>query len=161
MFKKIFLTFLSLGFTYLTLAQSDDSELFYFRAIEDKISPEVLSGVPVSSHFFGDAIAKKLEVLRQDYVRVLPGTALQPAPSSVVDKPAIYYSVKKLEKYYKKAVKKGEIVKNEAAKELEDVIDIAIFIRKQSTGKLELELDRLNDVSQIKSIYSERVEITL
>ncbi len=159
--KSLFAMTILFGMLTPSFAQPTEADYFYFRKIEDKVSPEVLESISVRSHYMGDNVGKKLDLIRDSYTRVVEGGGIQPTPTTYIDKPAIYYSVKKLEKYYKKAVKSGFLDKDEAASQFEEILDIAIFIRNQPTADFEIALENIKEDDEIVTVYTQLVSLSL
>lgn len=135
---------------------------FTFRYIEQELKELETSPELVDDHYLGFDIAKKMQLLRETYTYEEPPTATNPAPRTVVEKPAIYYSVKKIDKHFKKALRKDEITEDEARKQLDNILNIALNIRYQETGKLEEILwDIKRDEEEIVKLYTDRVTLEL
>lgn len=157
--KRVFLLFgLFLGICRVTLAQ-EQPETFSFNFLEDRLDASGISEATISNHYLGVDIAKKLELLKSTYTWKEEGTPNSPTSKTIVEKPAIYYSVKKLDKYYKKAIKKGEISEEEARNEFTKALDIALFIRYQETAAFESTLRQLKEESDIALLYTKKVKL--
>jgi hypothetical protein len=106
------------------------------------------------THFLGDQIAKKIYILEDLYSYTEPISPGNSATKTLYRKPVIYFSVKKIEKYLKKSLKKGEITMEDATARFNRVLDIAINIKNKNTDKLEEALNSANDASDLLLIYS-------
>ena len=60
----------------------------------------------ISQNYLGQKIAEKLYVLQELYTYTEEPTPTDPAVKTIINKPSIYYSLKKLNRHYKKMVKK-------------------------------------------------------
>jgi hypothetical protein len=89
------------------------------------------------THALGSEVARKMLLLQETYTYMERGTLMAPGDKTIVKKPDIYYSVKKLNNYYKKAVKKGTIDEKQAAKNLTSAVDKSYSIFYEDTKKFE------------------------
>lgn len=154
--------FLLLGFVIgicFTNAAQEGGEVFSFVFLEDKLDDSSLNGSSIPNHYLGDDIAKKLELIKNTYTWKEEGTPNSPTSKTIVEKPAIYYSLKKLDKYYKKAIKSGSITEEEARDEFTKALDIALFIRYQETAAFESKLRELKEESDIALLYTKKVKL--
>jgi len=143
--------------SYSGIAQ--DADVFSFNFIEDKIDDSSVDMGSLSDHYLGLDIAKKLQLIKDSYTWKEEGTPNSPTMKTVVEKPAIYYSLKKLDKYYKKAISKGEISEADAKDEFVKALDIALFIRYQETEAFESKLRELKEDSDIALLYTKKVKL--
>lgn len=126
---------------------------FTFDYYEDKLdASEVFEG-DLRKHPFGRAYSEKMLLLSQAYTYQEEPTPLNPAPALNIEKLAIYNSVKKLNAYYKKSAKKGNMGEGEAKEKLQKVLDIALCIRYQDTIKFEEALNKAKGTEAIAAIY--------
>lgn len=137
----------------------ESQETFSFSFIEDKLDDSSVDLATVGGHYLGSDIAIKLELLKGSYTWKEEGTPNSPTSKTVVEKPAIYYSLKKLDKYYKQAIKKGEVTEDEAKDEFIKALDIALFIRYQETAAFETKLRELKEESDIALLFTEKVKL--
>jgi len=89
------------------------------------------------NHVLGSNVARKMLLLQETYTYVERGTLTAPGDKTIVKKGDIYYAVKKLNVYYKKAVKIGTIDPKEAAAKLTAVIDKSYSMFYEDTKKFE------------------------
>lgn len=146
-------------FSFISFGQSADEDIFYFNFMEDKLDDSQVNEEYLSKHPFGIEVAKKLELLKDSYTWREEGTATMPVERTVVEKPAIYYSIKKLSNHYKKAVKKGQIDEETAKQELISAIEVCLFIRFQQTSEFEDKLRELKSTDDIAALYTKKVKI--
>lgn len=149
-----------LGICSTSFSQSGELDSFYFRAMEEKLNASDVDPSYIRNHFLGEKIAKKMFLVKEGYTWVEEGSATSPTSKTYIDKPAIYNSIRKLEKYYKKGIKSGNISKNQATIEFGKILDIVIYIRNQETEKFEAVLDDLKEENQIASLFTEKVELS-
>jgi len=141
---------------YFASAQDE----FRFRYMESKLDESSINPDKLRGHFLGDAIAKKLYLLKENYTYLEEASSVTAtAARLIIDKPAIYNNIKKLEKYYKKGIKKGNIEESKAKEEFADILDIALFIRNQQTIAFEERLDSVNDTEEVVAIFTEKVKL--
>ncbi len=105
------------------------------------------------SHFLGDEIANKTFLLKKIYTHIEKGTPMSPVDKVIVKKPVIYYSVRKLDRYFKKELRKGRIEEAEARKKFNEVLDICISIYDQDTDEFEEYLRKRRKPEQILEAY--------
>lgn len=158
---KYLLSLFMVSYGFVGLGQ-DLQASFTFRYIQQELKEMETSPELVDDHELGFDIAKKLQLLRETYTYEEPPTATNPTPRTVVEKPAIYYSVKKIDKHFKKAIKKGEITEDEARKQLDNILNIALNIRYQETAKFEEVLwDLKREEEEIVKLYANRVTLEM
>ncbi len=121
---------------------------------------EVQSSDEVKTHFLGNEVAMKMQLLAESYTYKvedeITGTA-----KITVEKPSIYNSVKKTERYLKKGLKKGNITQEEAKLQFDTILNIALNIRYQDTQQLEEVLWDIKDPDQIASLYTSKVKLEM
>jgi hypothetical protein len=79
-------------------------------------------------HFLGGELTAKWNAFNQNYTHVY-SVSIGPSTSSAeIVKPAVYNAVNKVNAYYKKAVRKGLISKEEAIRKLSHIFDCANVI---------------------------------
>lgn len=151
--KKFCTTIILLGTVLLTNAQNSDNT-FEFRSEYDKTD---ISNISASSHYLGPNIGKKIALLEQSYTWQEEPTPTSPSIKTVVEKPTIFFHIKKIEKYYKKSVKKGQMSMEDASSSFEKILDIAIQVRYQETVEFENYLQSVKSPEQVVSIFTEKV----
>ncbi len=82
------------------------------------------------------------------------GSATSPNDKLMVSKPIIYYSLKKLNSYYRKQIKKGLIEPAEAYRKLGSYFDIGFAIYAQDTNHLENALKDTKKPDQIDAVFA-------
>jgi len=106
------------------------------------------------THFLGDQVAKKMYIFEDLYSYTEPIAPGNPATKTLYRKPLVYFSVKKIEKYLKKGVKKGELTMDDATAKFNKVLDIVINIKNKNTDKFEESLQSADNASDLLLIYS-------
>jgi hypothetical protein len=121
---------------------------------EKNIAPELYG-----THFLGDEIAKKMYLLDKTYVfetELAPGN---PATTTTIRKPLIYKSVKKIEAYLKKSLRKKELSTAQATDQFNKVLEVAINIIYQGTDSFENQLRILENPADLLDLYTKRVHL--
>ena len=136
------------------VAGARGQEYFTFsNNLSDTVQIPVVQDL-IGSHYLGEEMAVKYYRLREIYTYEETGTAAKPVHQTVVNKPTIYYSLKKLNSHYKKQLKKGEIDSNQAVKQLGWYFDVGFAIFSQDTGDLEKALRQAKNPDEIASIFA-------
>ncbi|MDP4189695.1 MAG: hypothetical protein Q8907_09790 [Bacteroidota bacterium] len=155
--KKALLFFAFVALTMVVKSQDTvENQTFTFYRTSAN-STEQIDASSLNSHYFGQDIAEKLYLVKQNYTFVEAATLTSPGDKTIIRKPAIYNSVKKLEKYYKNAVKDGLISKEEGHDKLAKFLDITILIANQGTTDFESALKKAKKPEQIEHVFSEVV----
>jgi predicted DNA-binding protein (UPF0278 family) len=76
---------------------------------------------------------------------------------TMVNKPTIYYSMKKLNNHYKKQLRKGAIDSSSAVEELGWYFDIAFAIYEQDTSEFEDALKKAKKPDKIAELFAQVV----
>ena len=105
--------------------------------------------------YFGDRIARKMLLVEKTYTYVEKGTPMSPSDKTVVQKPTIFYSIKKVSKYYKKEVKKNRMTMAEASDKLNRDLNIGYAIFSQDTDKFEAYLRNLKKPADIAKAFDD------
>ena len=143
-------------FTLFNYAEAQDK--FEFRYTQEE-QVKVQLPYEVRSHFLGDEIAEKFQLLKESYT-TLEINSIAKTENMVVEKSSIFYSCKKVSKYLKQGVKKGEISIDEARKQMSDILTIALNIRYQETSQIEKILWDINkNPEQVLAFYQEKVTL--
>lgn len=92
-------------------------------------------------HDFGQRVAWLKSLINKYYVTkedVIPG---DPMMRTIVLKPNVYYTIRKIEKHLKKEVKNGDISTEEASSEMEHILEVALsVIDTEEVGSFEIAL---------------------
>jgi hypothetical protein len=111
-----------------------------------------------STHYLGPEIANKMYLFKQTYTYVEAGTPMSPGDKVIVQKPTIFYAVRKLDKHYKKLMKKGTITESEAREKMGRILDISYIIFDQDTGEFETYLKKMKGGEQIEEAF-DKIEL--
>jgi len=108
----------------------------------------------MDKHYLGDDIAQKMYRVKETYTYIEAGTPSSPGDKTQVKKPVIYYSIKKLNTYYKKQLKKGELDKTEAYNRMARYLDVVYSIYNEDTTMLEDELRSAKKAPDIDKVFA-------
>lgn len=146
--KLLVVAILTVPFTYL------NAQKYQFEYREKEQEP--IQGISYKKHFLGDEIAQKIQLVKEAYTYSLENEITR-VSSTAVEKPSIYYSVNKVNKYIKKSLKNGSMTKEDAIQVLDNMLNVVINIRYQETEELEQELWSVKDPVTITSLYNEGI----
>ncbi|GEM_PF-1384735 len=151
--KTIFLTLAVavLSFVSIDAQGSDSGNKFFFDTYKESIN--INNVQDEDSHMLGDVIAKKMKVINNTFL-VRFETKVGLSSSDVeVQKPDILESVEKLDKFYKKAVKKNLIDKQTATQQLSNYLDIAYTLFYEDSANFEKKLGQADKAEEIMALY--------
>lgn len=134
-------------------AMAQQDTVFRFDDMMENIDLKSVDMSLVPSNYFGEDIGLKFYVLAQSYTYVVPGTPSSPGDKTEIEKPVIYNNVKKMNRYYKKKVKKGEMTKEEAKKKLHHVLNVGLSIKNQATGPFEDALRKKKSADEVAALF--------
>ena len=139
------------------------SQEFEFDFTPNSLDETILENETyIKPHFLGNTIARKAKLVELAYKWEDPPTATRLSPLIQIEKQPIYFAVKKIlsPKFYKSKIRNKEISKEDAIKQLSEILDIAIMIRYQETEAFENAVRNINAESvldifknQIKLLY--------
>ena len=154
--KAFYVTILLGTLTYFNVLAQENKE-FVFEQDPKSLDISGINQADVKSHVLGDGIAKKMVLLSDRYTQIVPATPTSPVEKTMVKKPIIYNSIKKLNKYYSKAVKKNEMDTAVAKAEFEKCLDIALIIYNKNTSQFEQTLKEAKQPKDILSVFNKVV----
>jgi hypothetical protein len=131
----------------------EKTENFVFRNTLDDTAKVQLDYGLATSHYLGDQIARKMHLFQKTYTYVEKGTPMSPGDKVIVKKPYIYYAIRKLNKHYKKAVRKDRMEEEKARKELGEALDICFVIYGQNTEEFEEYLKKRRKPDEILAAF--------
>ncbi len=137
-----------------SLLRAQDGEKFYFYNDVDKALEVNIETYKVPSHYLGEDIALKMYLVEQTYTIVEEATSVNPVEKTIVNKPSIFYSIKRLNKYYKRAIRKGEMTEEEVKTRLNNYLDICLSIYRQDTNLFEEALKNSKEKDEIVAVFS-------
>ncbi len=144
---------LLLSLTVILLQSSFAQDCYVFR-VDTVECPTVLEKDCPDVKFLSKEVSLKLAQFCKVYTREIDCGPPAHNSSMEIDKPDLYYSIKKLSKYYTKALKKGIVDQQEAEKELNEVLEKCIAIYSQETQPVENELRSAGNPEEILSVFN-------
>jgi len=136
----------------LMSAKAQDSEYLFANNLKDTANLKIDYST-AGTHVLGSNVARKMLLLQETYTYIERGTLTAPGDKVVVKKGDIYYAVKKLNVYYKKAVKIGTIDSKEAANKLIASIDKAYSMFYEDTKKFEAYIREQKEAEDIQKAF--------
>ncbi|WP_420581765.1 hypothetical protein [Reichenbachiella sp.] len=152
--KKTILYF-SIFLNYTTALSQP--EIFEFQYQEMELDEAYIESL--SPHQLGEPFTNMMQLLKEYYIYE-ETSKISGQTTKFIQKPAIYYSVKKANKYALKAMKKKVISEEQARTELERVFTVALNIRHQNTEELENVLYKIKDAERIIEYYQKNIVLT-
>ncbi len=155
--KKITILFLLIFSSAITYSQN-----FEFDFLPSSLNEEVLENENyIKPHFLGNVIANKIKLLELAYKWEDPPTATRLNSMIRIEKQPIYFAMSKITaaKYYKKKINKNTLTKEEAIKQISEILDIAIMIRYQDTKEFENYIRSLNG-DRIIEVFTKNVKLS-
>lgn len=139
---------------FSAIEDNSNNEKFEFDKQLDNSNEVEIVDEYLNKNYLGEEIARKYYVLQELYTYEVEGTATSPTTKTIVEKPSIYYALKKLNKHYKKQVKKDNLEMGEAIEQLSHFLDIGISIRYQTTAEFEKYLSDKRKREEIAKAFS-------
>ena len=133
--------------------------VFDFAGYSYSYELEKITTEMAGEHTFGDLIAKKMYLLDEKYkseVALIPGN---PQTKTVIQKPVLYDAVKRIEKYLKKSIKKGEISMESATYTFDKILDITLSIKNADTKSFEAALSSTKTEAEKIELFIKRVNL--
>ncbi|HEC42219.1 MAG TPA: hypothetical protein ENI20_05250 [Bacteroides sp.] len=149
---KLKITILLLGVAGFVISASAQENFVFLNYLGDTASFE-MDEMAIENHFLGEQMAVKYTRVRLSYTYVSGGSGTHPVSETIVDKPTIYKSIKKLNSHYKKQFKKGEIDTSTAIRELGWYLDVGFAIYRQNTDDFEEALKSAKKPDQIALVF--------
>ncbi len=129
------------GMIYINKNESSSTEL------------EGKRGGYFGSHPLGEEIQKKYDQFLKLYVKYETTSGAYATEQKVIFKKEIYNSVNKLDRYYKKAIRKNDIPLDSMINDYSHVLDVANQIRFYNTQNFELLVGTAKSEEQIIKYY--------
>jgi len=132
---------------------SQDNISFVF---DDNPSALIVSSVTnndLREHPLGLDVSKLLALLKQRYTYIEPGTPTSPHDKTIVIKPTIYNSIQKLNRYYKKEIKKDTLIQSSTRDDFLLCLKVALIIYSEDTEAFEDYLRTCKKPEQILEAY--------
>ncbi|TKG88481.1 hypothetical protein EYV94_26960 [Puteibacter caeruleilacunae] len=136
------------------------SAKFEFITLSDSDQLEKITIEESGTHSLGNLIAKKQFLFEKTYTYSTPIAPGNPGMRTVIRKPLIYNAVQKLERYYKKQMKKQKLTSNDAQTSYKKVLDVAQAAFSEDTEKFEAHIRTIKDIEDLHSLFGD-VKISL
>jgi len=142
-----------------TAVSTTSLPVFEFRIYS---SAQDFSSVPkdmIEEHVFGELVSQKLYLLDSKYTYEVPIVPGNPQTRTMVRKPVIYDAVRKIERYLKKSVKKGEVSIETASNEFNIVLDVANNVFTAETKSFERAISETDNTDSLINLLTKRVNL--
>lgn len=155
--KIILIAAVLVAIIYNTNAQavlSNDGGMIYINKNESPDQTlEGKRGGFFGSHPLGEDIQKKYDRFLKLYVKYESSGGAYATEKQIIYKRDIYNSVNKLDRYYKKALKKSTMPIETIVDEYEHILDVANQVRFYDTKQLEMLISTAKSEEQIIKYY--------
>ena len=139
----------------LIISTNAQTYVFSYNEVERE---KIQSLDELAIHPFGEEFAYKLQLLKEQYT-YQEYLSISNTYNTIIEKPSIYQSVRKVNKHLIKSVKKSKMSKEEAIAQLTEIMDKALNIRYQDTEELEEALWKIKDPVAIEELYTKEVSM--
>jgi len=135
--KKYYIVLALMLISVVTFAQGQGEENPFEFADRSYEMEETEVPSYFTKHWLGAEFTKLTFALRQEYVYMPEATSISPQPVLITEKEIIYTSVKKMDRYYKKEVKKSRMTEAQAKEKLKKVFAVVYSLRYAETEEIE------------------------
>lgn len=151
--KRLFIVITSGLLMISNVNGQDANNKFVFDTYAQPINIENVTDY--NSHDLGDVVAKKLQIIEKTFL-VRFETKLGLSGSDIeIQKPDLLESVEKLDKYYRKAVKKENMNRELAASKLSGYLDLAYCLFYENSDEFEKALSKAKKAEDIIALYNQ------
>ncbi|MDQ3393361.1 MAG: hypothetical protein M3512_04520 [Bacteroidota bacterium] len=106
------------------------------------------------SHFLGEEIAKKAQIIKNLYIKQNEVVIGFGNSHVEIQKPVIFNSLNKIESHLKKAVRKGKLSIEDASLKYSDYLKcVYVLYFEHNTEKLEAELQKAKDAGGLMEVF--------
>ncbi len=113
----------------------------------------------VDRHFLGQEIAKKRYLLDETFTKRVPIAPGNPSMKTEITKPALYYAVNDVEKYLRRALRKGQVSEEQARAHMHCMLDAILNTYYLETDELEEKVRACDCPEEMISIFVEDTEV--
>lgn len=152
--RLILFTIASLISPFLTIVypqEADNGKIYFENRVALIISS--FNIVTPKPHYLNEELGIKDAVFHDLYSYIVSGHVTNTGQQVIVNKPVIFNSVKKTNRYYKQLLKKKQITEEDAIKKVNHLLDVAISVYTQSTTAFEDELRQAKKQDEIVRIF--------
>jgi hypothetical protein len=121
----------------------------YLYKNESDVDESLKRGYYVGPHILGDTITMLMNRFEKDYTYYQESSGAYKTEEKKINKPNIYFKVKKVEKNLTKEVKKGRMDEDEAYRKLKRTLSLAIKLMNYRTDQVEEDLRKLKKTDEI------------
>jgi hypothetical protein len=107
----------------------------------------------IRRHALGEDVAKRVHLFEKTYTYVSEAVPGSFSGKLVIQKPAIYSSMMKLDKYFTRLEKKGTVSQEEAVKSYSHFLEVALILYYANTAEFEEELKRAPDDEALADLF--------
>lgn len=132
---------------------------FEFTASSDMESTNGITDQEAGTHFLGSEIARKMYLCTQRYSYKEPVAPGNSATKTILRKPEIYSSVKKIERYLKKNLKDGLISESAAEAQYNRILNVVLNIYDVDTARFEARIKSVSNPDELIEIYLNEVSL--
>jgi hypothetical protein len=157
--KKYYMVLALMLFSVDAFAQGQGEENPYEYADRSEEMQDVEVPGYFTKHWLGAEFTTFTFALRQEFVYMPKKTPINKEPSLVTEKPVIYNAVKKMDRFYKKEIKKGRMQKAAAIENLKKIYGIAYSLRYAETEDLEKILWKTKKEADLEKLLLETIEM--
>lgn len=148
------LLFFSLIIIYSTIFSfSQDTVSFVFSKPKIQIDTSLVTEDVVEEHYLGENVASRWYHVKKLYSYIEKGTPTSPGDKTVIKRPNIYYSLKKIDKNFKKKIKKSLMTNDEAKDLLLNYLNIASYLYYCDTKDIENALKKADEPEDMEKIF--------
>lgn len=131
-----------------------DGEPLYTYTVYGEIP--TIKAVFAEDHFLGGKITEKWNTFTANYTHTYDMSIGFTDSMTEIAKPAVYNAVLKVNKHYRKALRKGLITKEIASQEMAHVLDCAnVVCFEGDTGDLEAALSKAANPQEIIAVFNQ------
>lgn len=142
-----------------TVTSTNSLPVFEFRVYSSAQDLSAISKDMTEEHVLGEMVSQKLYLLDSKYTYQVPIVPGNPQTRTIVRKPVIYDAVRKIERYLKKSVKKGEISIETASNEFNIVLDVANNVFTADTKSFEKAISETDNTDSLINLLTKRVNL--
>ena len=163
--KKVILLGMCAWMSFFIPATAKTTETPIKNSPTEKFVYSVYGEIPTAKatfeeeHFLGNPLTNKWNTFIQNYTHIYDMSVGFSGSTVEVSKPAIYNAVVKVNKYYKKAVRKGTVDKNVAIQKLSHILDCAnVIYTEAETAAFEQAVSETKEAEEIIALF-DKVEL--
>jgi len=157
--KKYYMVLALMLFSVAAFAQGQAEENSYEFADRSYEMEDVEVPGYFTKHWLGAEFTMFTFALRQEYVYMPEATPINKEPSLVTEKPVIYNAVKKMDRFYKKEIKKGRMTEAAAIEKLKKIYGVGYSLRYAETEELEKIFWMTKKEAALETLLLETIEM--